>query len=50
MDMKWGGIGIRLGLNWTESEDPNSDLLRVIISKELKSVSDWGLILKISQT
>lgn len=38
-----------MGLNWAESQAFSNLLLRVIISNELKSLSDWGLMLKLSQ-
>jgi hypothetical protein len=41
--------GIELGLNWAKFEAFSDGLLRAIISKELKSLSDWGLMLNLAQ-
>lgn len=41
--------GIELGLDWAKSEAFSDGLLRAIISKELKNLSDWRLMLNLAQ-
>lgn len=48
MGRDWALIGIELGSNWAESEAFSDCLLRVIISNELKSLSDGGLMLNLA--
>lgn len=50
MGLEWERIGIELGSNWAEFEAFLMGLLRGIISKELKSSNNLGLVLKLSQT
>ena len=38
-----------MGLNWAKFEAFSDGLLRAIISKWLKSPSDWGLMLNLAQ-
>ncbi len=38
-----------MGLNWAKSEAFSDGLLRAIISKRLKSLSDWRLMLNLAQ-
>ncbi len=49
MGRDWDLNGIELGSSWAKSEAFSDGLLRAIISKRLKSLSDWRLILKLSQ-
>ena len=38
-----------MGWNWAKSEAFSDGLLRAIISKRLKSLGDWGLMLNLAQ-
>ena len=49
MGFKGEEIGIELGLDWAKSEAFSKGLLRAIISKGLKSPSDWVLMLNLAQ-
>ena len=49
MGLGWAVIGTRLGSDWAEFEAFLMELLRGIISKELKTTNNLGLVLKLSQ-
>ena len=49
MGRDWAMNGMELGLDWAESEAFSKGLLRAIISKGLKSPSDWVLMLNLAQ-
>ena len=49
MGAYWAVIGLKLGSDWAEFEAFLMGLLRGIISKELKTLSDWGLMLNLAQ-